>query len=86
MAGPDHAFRTTCAATRWAIVGLVQSLAIELGPRGVRVNAILPGLVTAADVAALALYLCSPAACEVTGQTIRIGGNVPDEHNDRRQV
>ncbi len=30
---------------QWAIVGLVKSLAIELGPHGVRVNAILPGTV-----------------------------------------
>src|SRR5690606_29542889 len=33
------------AATKWAIVGLMKSLAAELGPEGVRVNAILPGVV-----------------------------------------
>ena len=37
--------RTPYAATKWAVVGLTQSLAKELGPDGVRVNAILPGVV-----------------------------------------
>ena len=40
-----YAFRTPYAATKWAIVGMVKSLAIELGPDNVRVNAILPGVV-----------------------------------------
>jgi NAD(P)-dependent dehydrogenase (short-subunit alcohol dehydrogenase family) len=40
-----YGFRTPYAATKWAIVGLVKSLAIELGPEGVRANAILPGVV-----------------------------------------
>jgi NAD(P)-dependent dehydrogenase (short-subunit alcohol dehydrogenase family) len=40
-----YAFRTPYAATKWAIVGLTKSLAIELGPIGIRVNAILPGIV-----------------------------------------
>ena len=40
-----YAFRTPYASTKWAIVGLIKSLAIELGPQGIRVNAILPGVV-----------------------------------------
>ena len=40
-----YGFRTPYAATKWAIVGLVKSLAIELGPLGIRANAILPGAV-----------------------------------------
>lgn len=108
-----YAYRTPYAATKWAIVGLVKSLAIELGPHGVRVNALLPGtvegdrmnsviaaraasigigvdamrdeyvrkvslrrMVTADDVAAMALYLCSPAGRNVTGQAISVDGNI----------
>jgi NAD(P)-dependent dehydrogenase (short-subunit alcohol dehydrogenase family) len=108
-----YALRTPYAATKWAVVGLMKSLAIELGPEGVRVNAILPGtvegermsaviaaraaaagvstqamreeylrktslrrMVTAEDVAAMALFLCSPAARNVTGQAISVDANV----------
>ena len=38
-------WRTPYVATKWAIVGIAQSLAIELGPDNIRVNAILPGIV-----------------------------------------
>ena len=108
-----YAFRTPYASTKWAIVGLMKSLAIELGPHGIRVNAILPGtvegermrgviaaraaatgvsveamseqylskislrrMVSADDVAALALFLCSPAARNLTGQAISVDGNL----------
>jgi NAD(P)-dependent dehydrogenase (short-subunit alcohol dehydrogenase family) len=108
-----YAFRTPYASTKWAIVGFMKSLAIELGPRGVRVNAILPGvvegprmdkvigaraaatgvsedamrqeylgkislrrMVTMDDVAAMAVFLSSPAARNVTGQAISVDGNV----------
>jgi len=108
-----YAWRTPYAATKWAIVGLMKSLAAELGPDGVRVNALLPGIVegpridkvigararqlglqdevmreeylkkislrrmtTAQDVAAMALFLCSPAARNVSGQAISVDGNV----------
>ncbi len=40
-----YAFRTPYAASKWGTVGLTASLAKELGPFGVRVNAILPGIV-----------------------------------------
>lgn len=108
-----YPLRTPYASSKWAIVGLVKSLAIELGPQGVRVNAILPGvvdgermrgviadraaalgmgveavreqylsktslrrMVTAEDVAAMALFLSSPAARNVTGQAISVDGNL----------
>lgn len=108
-----YAFRTPYASSKWAIVGLMKSLAIELGPHGIRVNAILPGtvegermqsviaaraaatgvgvdamreqylnkislrrMVSAEDVAAMALFLCSPAARNVSGQAISVDGNV----------
>src|ERR1700735_1980642 len=38
-------WRTPYAATKWAIVGIAKSLAIELGPDNIRVNAVLPGIV-----------------------------------------
>ncbi len=40
-----YAFRTPYSASKWAVVGFTQSLAKELGPAGIRVNAILPGIV-----------------------------------------
>ena len=104
-ARPD-AFRAAHVSTQWAVVGLVRSLARELRPDGIRVNAILPETldgtpvlspavavddgamnesdprhittrrrVTADDVAGLALFLCSPAARNLTGQAIGVDGS-----------
>ncbi len=39
------ALRTPYAAAKWGVVGFTKSLAVELGPFGIRANAILPGLV-----------------------------------------
>jgi NAD(P)-dependent dehydrogenase (short-subunit alcohol dehydrogenase family) len=40
-----YALRTPYAAAKWGVVGLTASLAKEVGPDGIRVNAILPGIV-----------------------------------------
>ena len=89
MAGRSrHGFRTLYASSNAAVVALMQALAVELGPHGIRANAILPGPAlgtreprrhaTLDDVAALALFLCSPAARHVTGQAVSIDGHAED--------
>ena len=40
--------RAPYAAAKWGVIGLTQTLAMELGEHGIRVNAILPGAVTGA--------------------------------------
>ena len=45
--------RTPYAAAKWGVIGLSKSLAIELGPYGVRVNAICPGSVAGARIDAV---------------------------------
>ncbi len=108
-----YAFRTPYAAAKWGVVGFTQSLAKELGPSGISVNAILPGIVegprieaviraraaqlnvsyaemearylekvslrrmvTAEDVAHMALFLASPLGRNISGQSLGVCGNV----------
>jgi NAD(P)-dependent dehydrogenase (short-subunit alcohol dehydrogenase family) len=108
-----YAYRLPYAATKWAIIGMTESLAKELGPEGIRVNAILPGvvegpriervigdrakqvgvsyeameqeylnkislrrMVTQQDIANMALFLCSPAGRNISGQSLSVCGNV----------
>src|ERR1700734_2233640 len=40
-----YAFRTPYSAAKWGVIGFTHSLAKELGPDNIRVNAILPGIV-----------------------------------------
>ncbi|WP_269580810.1 SDR family oxidoreductase [Roseibium sp. Sym1] len=40
-----YPFRSPYASAKWAIIGLTKTLAMELGPHGIRVNAVCPGAV-----------------------------------------
>jgi len=42
--------RTPYAASKWGVIGFSKSLAMELGPFGIRVNAICPGAVEGARI------------------------------------
>jgi NAD(P)-dependent dehydrogenase (short-subunit alcohol dehydrogenase family) len=41
-----YPFRSAYASAKWGIIGLMKTLAMELGPDGIRVNAICPGAVS----------------------------------------
>jgi NAD(P)-dependent dehydrogenase (short-subunit alcohol dehydrogenase family) len=108
--------RSPYAATKWGVIGLTKTLAIELGQYGIRANAIAPGavegeriervfagraqisgrsveevradafaaqsikaMVDPNDIAALAVFLASPAAKSISGQVIPID-------NDRQKA
>jgi NAD(P)-dependent dehydrogenase (short-subunit alcohol dehydrogenase family) len=101
--------RTPYAASKWGVVGFTKSLAVELGPDNIRVNAILPGavdgpriqrviaakaeslgvplkemearyvsqaslkrMVTADDIAAMAVFLAGPAGYNISGQALSV--------------
>lgn len=104
-------FRGPYVATKWGLIGFAKTLAMELGPYGIRANAICPGdvdgdrirrvialeaekrgmtyeevlaervqsvslgtLMSADDVAAMILFVCSEAGAKVSGQALLIDG------------
>lgn len=82
-----------------AVAAMTANLAEELGPRGVNVTTVHPGLtvtertpadvaaapaatrigrlVTAAEVADVVVFLCSPRSVAVTGDAVAVGGGTP---------
>ena len=40
-----YPYRSPYAAAKWGVIGLAKTLAMELGPHGIRCNAICPGAV-----------------------------------------
>jgi NAD(P)-dependent dehydrogenase (short-subunit alcohol dehydrogenase family) len=64
-----YAMRTPYAAAKWGVVGFSRSLALELGPDRIRVNAILPGHVNTTRFRAV--YTRRAQAAGVPPETIR---------------
>ncbi|WP_325546521.1 SDR family oxidoreductase [Ramlibacter sp.] len=57
--------RTPYSASKWGVIGLTRSLAIELGPHDIRVNAILPGAVEGARVRTILAAKAAQAGVDV---------------------
>ena len=105
--------RSPYSATKYGVIGLTETWATELGPHGIRVNAVLPGIVegprqdhvlsasaitagitieqmrervlqrvslrkmvTADEIAATVIFLCSSAGASISGQSLSVDGHV----------
>ena len=116
-----YPMRSPYAASKYAVVGLGQTLAMEVGELGIRVNVICPGsvdgermdgvitaesaatgvpeanlragyekqvsmrtFVEGRDIGAMAVFLTSPAARFVNGQTISVDGGLETLRNSWR--
>jgi len=67
------ALRAPYAAAKWGVIGFTKSLSIELGPDGIRVNAILPGPVDGPRIRAVIKAKAAAASIsenEMTERTV----------------
>jgi NAD(P)-dependent dehydrogenase (short-subunit alcohol dehydrogenase family) len=70
------AMRSPYAAAKWGVVGFTKSLAIELGPHRINVNAILPGLVDGPRIRRVIKAKADATGIGVNEQTERALGTV----------
>ena len=63
--------RSPYAAAKWGVIGFTKTLAIELGPDSIRVNAILPGLVDGPRIRAVIKAKADAAKIGENAQTER---------------
>ena len=64
-----YPLRTPYAASKWALIGLTKTLAMELGPSGIRVNAVCPGSVEGSRIDGV--FAAKAAARGVSTEEIR---------------
>ncbi|HKV42437.1 MAG TPA: SDR family oxidoreductase, partial [Blastocatellia bacterium] len=109
-----YALRSAYAASKWGMIGLTKTLALEVGRHNITVNAIAPGpvggprmdevikrraaetgrtldetrheyvgrialgrMVSEIDIAAMALFLASEEAKNISGETLTVSGGFP---------
>ncbi|MDA3643938.1 SDR family oxidoreductase [Saccharopolyspora indica] len=74
--------RSAYSASKWAVVGFTKTLAIELGPEGIRANAICPGAVDGPRIRAVI-----EAKAEMLGRPVaEIAAAYQDQSSMRRLV
>ena len=64
-------YRAPYAAAKWGVIGLMKTVAMEEGPRGIRANAILPGSVNGPRIDRV--FAAEAAEKGMTVETLRAG-------------
>ncbi|MCV2864326.1 SDR family oxidoreductase [Defluviimonas sp. WL0075] len=64
-------YRAPYAAAKWAVIGLMKTVAMELGPFGIRANAICPGSVNGPRIDRV--FEAEAAAKDMTPDAVRAG-------------